>query len=162
MLLIMPLCCSIVTAEIVCNRMVQTCRSLSDTHTGPGWELVHLPSVAFDPVVILQGKENYSLTTCIIRLRLEKNRSHCHFLAETKMPLYVPIKNWELKISQAFHTKKIPKNPKQAKKKKTTTPKPKPRSNFIQLSPCHFNVYCVWNTKHRSADDHHRARSPKV
>lgn len=74
--------------------MVQTLRSLSDTHISAGWELVHFPTVAFDPVVILQGKENYSLTTCIITLRLEKNGSHYHFLAETKMPLYIPTKNW--------------------------------------------------------------------
>lgn len=74
--------------------MVQTLRSLSDTHTGAGGELEHFPAVAFDPVVTLQGKENYSLTTCIITLRLEKNGSHCHFLAETKMPLSIQIKNW--------------------------------------------------------------------
>lgn len=78
----MPLCCSIVTAGTLYSRMVHTLRSLSDTHSGTGWELAHFPTVVFDPVVTLQGKETYSLTTCIITLRLEKNGSHCHFLAE--------------------------------------------------------------------------------
>lgn len=92
-LLIVPLCCSMVTAGTLYNRMVQTLRILSDTHTGAGWQLVHFSAVLFDPVVILQGKENYSLNPCIITPGLEKNGSYCHFLAETKMPLYIPVKN---------------------------------------------------------------------